>query len=101
MHHDNPVFCPQFYFIFASLKMGNFSNDSQGVVNSVPPVHLHYTVCLFVSTRCVYNCLILFSAGCGHCKKMKPEYADAAEQLKEEGVSIKCLLGESLIFENK
>ncbi len=26
--------------------------------------------------------------GCGHCKKMKPEYVDAAAQLKEEGVSI-------------
>ena len=34
-------------------------------------------------------CMHLFAAfaGCGHCKKMKPDYETAATTLKDEGVS--------------
>ena len=31
-----------------------------------------------------------FISGCGHCKKMKPEWQDAAQTLKSDNVSCFC-----------
>jgi len=31
-----------------------------------------------------------FISGCGHCKKMKPEWQDAAQTLKSDNVSFFC-----------
>lgn len=37
-----------------------------------------------------YFTIIIYFSGCGHCKRMKPNYISAAEELEAEGMK-KCL----------
>lgn len=33
------------------------------------------------------HCRVTVFEGCGHCKKMKPDYTEAAETIKSEGLT--------------